>query len=235
MRLLALVAVAGTAALAAFTASAGATNECRGLQVCVHVAGPWVVVPRGETTPRPRVEFELSCPKNYIVGGLDAELTDKAIDVSFQGLIGAPVNPGITTSRAALFVATSAHTLPAGATFRPRIGCMPASGGGGRIPTVAHVDVVSPGHPDARRVSTVKVRPGTERVTRSCAAGETLVSATHAVGFFTKAPPAVPLVSSVIASQQIHGTGVTVTVKAGGAVSTARTIVQIDVTCGGGA
>jgi hypothetical protein len=233
VRLLALVAVAGTTVLAAFATSTGATNECRGLQVCVHVAGPWVVVPRGETTPRPRVEFELSCPKNYVVGGLDAELTDKAIDVSFQGQIGAPVNPGITTSRVALFVATSAHTLPAGATFRPHIGCLPASGGGGRIPTVAHADVVPPGHPDARRVTTVRVAPGTKRVTKSCVAGETLVSATHAVGFYTARPPTASLVSSVTASQKVHANGVTVTVKAAGGVSSA--IVQIDLTCGGGA
>jgi hypothetical protein len=233
VRLLALVAVAGTTVLAAFATSAGATNECRGLQVCVHVAGPWVVVPRGETTPRPHVEFELSCPKNYVVGGLDAELTDKAIDVSFQGLIGAPVNPGVTTSRAALFVATSAHTLPAGATFRPHIGCLPASGGGGRIPTVAHVNVVPPGHPDARRATTVRVAPGTKRVTKSCAAGETLVAATHAVGFYTAKPPTASLVSSVTASQKVHANGVTVTVKAAAGVSSA--IVQIDLTCGGGA
>ena len=233
MRLLAVALASGAAALAAFAAPAGATNECRGLQVCVHIAGPWVVVPRGETTPRPRVEYELSCPKNYIVGGLDAELTDKAIDVSFQGLIGAPVNPGITTSRTALFVATSAHTLPAGATFRPHIGCLPASGGGGRIPTVAHANVVPPGHPDARRVTLVRLVPGTKRVTKSCAAGETLVSATHAVGFYTAKPPAASLVSGVAASQRIHGNAATLTVKTAAGVSSA--VVQIDLTCGGGA
>jgi hypothetical protein len=233
VRLIAVLVVAGATALAVFVAPAGATNECRGLQVCVHVAGPWVVVPRGETTPRPRVEYELSCPKNYIVGGLDAELTDRAIDVSFQGLIGAPVNPGITTSRAALFVATSAHTLSAGATFRPHIGCLPASGGGGRIPTVAHVSVVPPGHPDTRRVTLVRVAPGTKKVTKSCAAGETLVSATHAVGFYTAKPPVASLVSSVTASQKISRNSVTVTVKAAPGVSSA--IVQIDLTCGGGA
>jgi hypothetical protein len=235
VKLLGVLGAAAAAALAAFAAPAGATNECRGLQVCVHVAGPWVVVPSSETTPRPRVEYELSCPKGYIVGGLDAELTDRAIDVSFQGLIGAPVNPGITTGRAVLFVATSAHRLPAGATFRPHIGCLPASGGGGRIPTVAHVNVVPPGHPDTRRVTTVTVTPGTKRVSKTCAAGETLVSATHAVGFYTQKPPTVGLVSNVNAGQKIHRSGVTVTVKAGPAVSTVRTIVQIDLTCGGGA
>ena len=131
MRLPALLvaAAAAASAVAVFAAPAGATNECRGLQVCVHVAGPWVVVPTGTAAPRPRVEYQLTCPKGYVVGGLDAELTDRAIDVTFQGLIGAPVNPGITTSRTALFVATSARTLARGATFRPHIGCMPSAGG----------------------------------------------------------------------------------------------------------
>jgi len=63
-----LAAVAGMGA-----SSAAATNECRGLQVCVRVAGPWVVVPSALTSPRPRADFQLSCPRRYVIGGLDAE------------------------------------------------------------------------------------------------------------------------------------------------------------------
>jgi hypothetical protein len=234
VKALAILVAAGATALAVFVAPAGATNECRGLQVCVRVAGPWVVVPAGSAVPRPRAEYELSCPKNFVVGGLDAELTSSAIDVSFRGLVGAPVNPGITTSRTALFVATSAHALPPGATFRPHIGCMPRAGGGGGIPTA--VRVVPPGHPDTRRVTTVRVQPGTQRVTKSCAAGETLVTATNAVGFYTTTkPPAAALVASVGASQSVTGARVTVTVRAGAQVKTTRAVVQIDLTCGGGA
>jgi hypothetical protein len=233
VRPLAVLVAAGAAALAFLVAPAGATNECRGLQVCVRVAGPWVVVPVGSAVPRPRAEFELACPKNFVVGGLDAELTSSAIDVSFQGLIGAPVNPGITTSSKVLFAATSARVLPPGATFRPHIGCVPRAGGGGGIPTA--VRVVPPGHPDVRRVTTVRVKPGTRRVTKSCAAGETLVAATNAVGFYTTKPPAAPLVASVSASQSVTGGRATVTVRAGAAVAAARAVVQIDLTCGGGA
>ena len=44
--------VTGLAALAVVP-TAGATNECRGLNPCVKVAGPWVVVPTTRTVPRP--------------------------------------------------------------------------------------------------------------------------------------------------------------------------------------
>jgi hypothetical protein len=233
VKLVALVAagVAATAALAA--APAGATNECRGLQVCVSLAGPWVVVPAGSALPRPRVEYQLSCPKGYVVGGLDAELTDAGIEVSFQALLGSPVNPGITTSRAAVFVATAVGRPSPASSFRPHIGCVPSAGGGRRIPTVAHV--VPPGHPSVRRVWTVRVRAGAHRLAKACASGETLVAASHAVGFYTGRPPSAALVSSVHASQVVRAGRVNVAVQAGPAVSGVRAVVQVDLTCAGGA
>ena len=84
MRLAALLVLAGALA-AAGAPSAHATNECRGLQVCVRVAGPWVVVPAALKLPRAHVDFQLSCPRGYLVGGLDTELTDRNIDVEFAG------------------------------------------------------------------------------------------------------------------------------------------------------
>ena len=42
-RKLALAAAAACAAALAASAPAGATNECKGLQICVPVAGPWVL------------------------------------------------------------------------------------------------------------------------------------------------------------------------------------------------
>jgi hypothetical protein len=232
MRLVALLLAAGAATLAAAASPAGATNECRGLQVCVPVAGPWVVVPAGTGVPRPRIEYQLSCPKGYIVGGLDAELTDAAIDVTFQALLGSPVNPGISTSHAAVFVASSVRTPARIASFRPHIGCLPSSGGG-RIPTVAHV--VPPGRPSTRRVWTVRVRAGLQRLTKACPSGETLIAASHAVGFYTKAPPPSRLASSVTASQAVRAGRVTVSIRAGAAVRSVRAVVQIDAVCAGGA
>jgi hypothetical protein len=75
-RLLVLSTVAAACAIVA--APAYATSECRGLQVCVPVAGPWVLA-----SPE-RVEFQLACPKRFVVGGLDAELSTRAIDIGFM-------------------------------------------------------------------------------------------------------------------------------------------------------
>lgn len=229
----ALVAFAAAAAVAAsLAAPAGATSECRGFQVCAPVAGPWVVVPTATTFPRPRVEYQLSCPPGFVVGGLDAELTDRGIDVDFEALLGSPVNPGITTKRAALFVGRSVAGPVRAASFRPHIGCIPSGGGGGRIPTVAHV--VPPGHPAIRRVWTVRVEPGTHAVHRTCAGGETLVAASHAVGFYGKTPPGPRLIASVRASHVVRAGRVTLSVRAGAAVRTVRAVVQLDLTCAGG-
>ena len=95
-RLLTLATLATACAVAA--APAYATNECRGLQVCVPVAGPWVLASPGQ------VEFQLACPKRFVVGGLDAELSSRGIDIGFVGNLGSPVNPGITTSKDAVFL-----------------------------------------------------------------------------------------------------------------------------------
>ena len=80
MRKLLLLGVLAAAAWSAAPAGA-ATHECRALPVCVPVAGPWVIVPSKQSVPRPQVQFQLSCPKGYIVGGTDAELSNAAIDV----------------------------------------------------------------------------------------------------------------------------------------------------------
>ena len=82
------------------------------------------------------MQFHLSCPRNYVVGGTDAELSQRGIDVGFLARLGSPVNPGITTTRAAVFTGSWTGASPRGPTFRPHIGCLPASGGGGRVPTV---------------------------------------------------------------------------------------------------
>ena len=175
-----LVIAALSALLTAGSGPAQAADECDGLMVCVPVSGPWVVVPTSRAVPRPKVEYQLTCPRGYIVGGLDAELSDRGIDISFIGSIGSPVNPGITTGRSVVFVASYVGAMAPAPTFRPYVGCMPASGGGG-IPTA--LKIVKPGQPTVRRVRRVRVLPGTTTVASACRARETLVDATHAVGF----------------------------------------------------
>jgi hypothetical protein len=232
-RLALVLALAGSVLV--FGASpAGATDECDGLMVCVPVAGPWVVVPVGHSVPRPQVEWQLSCPRSYVVGGTDAELTVPAIDVGFAGTLGSPVSPGITTSRAIVFVATYVGGRVRGATppsFRPHIGCMPASGGG-RVLTSYHA--VKPGKPTVRRVFAIRVRPGAQTVSKQCAASELLTGATHATGFYTRDAPRASLATSVRVTQRIRGSQVRLGITAGPQVLGARAEVQLSLICAGG-
>jgi hypothetical protein len=219
-----VVAATLAAALVAAGSATPATStprECRGLQICVTVVGPWVAV---GATP---VQFLLSCPRGYIVGGTDAELSDRAIDVVFFGNQGAPVNPGITTSRDALFLGTYVGTGASAPTFRPHLGCLPAGGGGGRVPTAA--GVFPPGKPAVRHARNVAVRLGKHRIAAGCASGERLVSGWHAIAFRTKAPPPSDIVHGVSAKQSMSGGRVVVTVAAA-----ARAVVQVGVLCAGG-
>ena len=217
-----------SAALAVGVTPAAATNECRGLNPCVPVAGPWVVVPVGRVVPRAQVQYQLTCPRGFVVGGVDAELTDRAIDVSIVGTSGSPVSPGVTTSRAVVFVASYVGAGARAPTFRPHAGCLPASGGGERTPTGVAA-TVPPGKPTVRRVSTVQVRSNTT-ITVACRADERLVAAYSARGFFTPAPPGPALVSSLSATQRISGNRVVVTASA----RQGQGAVQVAAVCAGG-
>jgi len=231
--LLSTIALAVVAALR--VAPAQATNECHGLPVCVRVAGPWVVVPARTTAPRPSVDYQLSCPRGYVIGGLDAELTDRAIDIQFGGRIGSPVNPGVTTSRSAIFRATYTGNAPRGPTFRPHLGCLPASGGGGGPVPYRKLQAFPPGEPTIQRVRNVRLRPGgTTRASVACAAGERLISAWHAIAFYTQQPPSVSLVQSVRASRSSMGRRVSVRISSGIAIQAVRAEVQVGAVCGGG-
>ncbi|HET7743118.1 MAG TPA: hypothetical protein VFK76_00080 [Gaiellaceae bacterium] len=230
MRRLALIGLTSLVlGLGVAVSAAGATNECKGLQVCVPVAGPWVVVPTASTIPRPTVEYQVTCPKGYVAGGLDAELSQRAIDLAFLGRLGAPVNPGISTDRAVTFVGRYVGTAPHGPTFRPHVGCMPANGGGVRVPTASVV--FEPGQPTTRRVREVRVRPGTQTVVQTCAKGERLVAASHAFGFFTKQPPSESLVHAVSGRLSVHGRRILVSVKADAELGGIRAVVQVHALC----
>ena len=215
--LAALVVACGIAA-----SPAGATNECKGLQVCVPVTGPWVLAAPGQ------VEFQMSCPKKFIVGGLDAELSSRGIDVGFVGSLGSPVNPGITTSQQVVFLGRLVRGRDPAPFFRPHIGCVPASGGGQRVPTAFHP--FAPGKPTQREVRQVVAQPGGVRhVVARCAKQERLVSATHAIGFPGDTPPSVAAAHTVHVAQHVAGGRVAVTIHAGAGVVA---IVQIDLLCG---
>jgi hypothetical protein len=219
-RLLFLAAVAVACGVAA--SPAGATNECKGLQVCVPISGPWVLAVPGQ------IEFQMSCPKRFIVGGLDAELSSRGIDVGFVGSLGSPVNPGITTSQQVVFLGRLVRGRDPAPFFRPHIGCVPASGGGQRVPTAFRP--VPPGKPTMREVSQVAVRAGGIRhLARRCAKNERLVAVTHAVGFAGDTPPSVAAARSVHVAQHVAAGRVALTIRAGPGV---HAIVQLDLLCG---
>ena len=228
-RLLVVGAVAALAALALGAGASGATRECEGLMVCIPRAGPWVVVPTASTVPRPVARWNLACPKGYLVGGLDAELSQRGIDIHFQGKLGSPVNPGVTTSQAAVFAASFVGATPRSPTFRPHIGCMPAAGSGGRVPTV--FGAARAVRPVTWRVRTVRIRPGSAVVSASCLRRERVVDAGYAFGFYTPQPPSASLASSVSASLTTTGGRVSATVRGDAEISSVRAVIQVQAVC----
>ena len=224
MKRLALLGALACAALAA-AAPAGATNECRGLMVCVPVQGPWVLAPASD-----QVEYQLSCPRRFIVGGLDAELTDRSIDVTFIGALGSPVNPGVTTTGDAVFRGRFVGTRAAAASFRPHIGCVPSQGGGQRVPTAYHA--FPPGKPTVRIVRELPVLAGkTQKVTLACAPRDRLTSVTHAIAFYTPQPPTPQLASAVTVRRTVSSGRVQVTARGSSALRGVRAVVQVDLVC----
>jgi hypothetical protein len=228
-----LLLVAAAAVLAGATApGAGATRECDGLDVCIRVPGPWVAVPGTGSARVSRVEYQLTCPRGSIVGGLDAVLGDDRLDVVFLGTLGSPVNPGISTSRSVVFVVTYAGRAPT--SFQPLIGCIPTSGGGGRGTT--SVAAPAPSNVPVRRVRTFRPRPGAAQTfVLRCAAGERLVASSHAVGLRTRAEPSPSLLGGVSVTRREPANRVEIRVRRTGAIPPqVRAEVQVHALCAGG-
>jgi hypothetical protein len=188
------------------------------------VVGPWV------STGATRGEFQLACPRRYIVGGLDAELSSRGIEVGFVGALGSPVNPGITTAKEAVFLGQYLRGRDRAPSFRPLIGCVPAQGGGRRSPTAYRA--FPPTKPTVRQVKTVRARPGTTAsVVARCPKAQRLVSASHAVAFYGSSPPTAAAVQAVTVKRHVAAGVVTLRVRATRAIAQARTIVQLDLLC----
>jgi hypothetical protein len=221
----ALAFVVALAVVAATAGAARATNECHGIQQCIRVPGPWVVVPA-----RGQAEYLLTCPKGQsVVGGLDAQATSREVHVSFEGRLGAPVQPGQTTTRYAFFraVSTSKRTQ----AFQPLLGCIPTQGGGGRSTVSARV--VPVGSPLEFRSRIVVVGPGDVKFARiGCLRTEKLVGSWHAVAFRTAKPPSLVHVGLVHAGHHVVGKRVVVTASSTDALSPdAHAIVQGGAEC----
>ena len=200
MRRRALVAAVAVLAAVLGAGEARAADECRGLQVCLPVPGPWVAIPAPVGDGIASVSWQLRCPlPGYIVAGIDARVSNRAIDVSIRGENGAPVSPGVTTGRAVLF--TAVYTGPArrATSFRPFVGCVPTSGGGGRGETaVRYPAAFAPGKPLDRRVLQRRLTSGASvRVVGRCPAGTRLLGAQHAYGFVIADEPGSTLLDAV--------------------------------------
>ena len=206
---LVLVVAAFVAGVGSGRAAAG--TECDGLLVCIPVKGPWVAV-NGGATP---TYYQLACPgRGQVIGGLDADRAGP-LELSFLGSLGGPVGPGVTTRRAAVFVARTTRDL---SSFRPLLGCIPAGGGGGRGRTVyepsrkrqltAAAPVVEA---TIRRVKNVRLKDApSERVVHACLEGERLLDFSNAVAIRTRRPPSLAALGSVRAtSRRVDGRVVT--------------------------
>jgi hypothetical protein len=217
--------VAAVAATAAFSSPAGATSECHGIQQCIPVPGPWVVVPAHGTA-----SYLLACPGGRaVVGGTDAQVTSRSVHVGFDARLGAPVQPGVTTTRYAFFRAWS--TSARAQMFQPRLGCIPVQGGGGRSTVSARVS--PPGAALEYRARVVVIGPGLVKFGRAtCLRGEQLVGSWTAVAFRTEQPP--PLTDSrlVQATRVVVGKKVVVTAAATDRLSIdAHAVVQVGAEC----
>ena len=195
-------------------AAAGAARECEGLIVCIPVVGPWVQV-LGGAKP---TYYELRCPgRGQVIGGLDADRAGP-LGITFLGNLGGPVGPGVTTSRAAVFVAETTRAL---AGFRPLLGCIPSSGGGGRSETVYRPTrklqaVAPPVDATIRRVKNVRLKDQqTERLSHACLDGERVLSVSTAVALRTRQPPSLAALGSVRATPHRAGRRVVVDVRSG--------------------
>lgn len=166
----------------------------------------------------------MKCPQGSIVGGVDARLTHREIDMTFSGLLGSPVNPGVTTRDEVVFTGTytGAALRPGG--FRPFIGCIPTAGGG-RIPTA-----VKPGSPTQVRVRAVSFR-GTTQATLSCARGERLVSATHAVALRSGREPTIAQLAGVHSELADRAGRLEASARMNGAARDAPAKLQIQAVC----
>jgi hypothetical protein len=208
---------------------------CEGLTICSPVAGPWVIVPGPVPPARTGTAvWQLACPDGF-VGGLDARVADPWVEVRFPGLMGSPVNPGITTRRTTVFLATSVGPPGRPSTFIPFIGCIPAEGGP-RTPTgvgsVARPEQLGAG-PIVRRVRIVEVRRLRLRAGLACNPGQRLVSSAAAVGLYTALHPTPKQLAKVHLTKEVIHEHVWITVTRVGLSMTIPVQVQIHALCAG--
>jgi len=234
-RALALAAVAVAAVVVSGASAQAPPRVCEGLTICSPVAGPWVVVPAPVPPARlGTAVWLLGCPDGF-VGGLDARVANPWVQVRFPGLMGSPVNPGITTRRDTVFLATSVGLPGHTSSFIPFIGCIPAEGGP-RTPTgvgrVARPEQLGTG-PIIRIVRTVEVRQPRVRAGQACNRGQRLVDWTASMGIYTALHPTPRQLAKVHLTTELIKEHVWITATRSDLARTIPVQVQIHVLCTG--
>jgi hypothetical protein len=216
------VAVAATLLVGA--APGQAAGECKGLQVCIPVKGPWVAIPApgGLATT---TSWKLVCPKG-VVGGVDARASDKAVAIEF-------VNPGITTTNSLVFRGTYSGAAHRATSYQPYIGCIPTAGGGQRTRTAFQkVTAITPGDPITVRAKTLRLTPGTlARATLSCKPKERLLGSTSSVGLYTADVPTKAQLAAVHVIRVRRGQQILVSATRSGLPASVRAEVQVQAVC----
>lgn len=232
-----LAGIVAVAALVASSPAAQAGTECNGLPVCIPVAGPWVKVPAQSGSRRLPTYYRQSCPQGAVIGGLDAEVTHRSIELTFAGTLGGPISPGVTTATAAVFAGTETGRLPLPTAFKPLLGCIPGGGGGRgrtvRQPTRSLTSAAAErGDPTIRRVKSFRLRAGrTATGSLRCGPGELLVAFTQAIAFHMKRAPTARQLAAVEARASVRDGRVRVAGRAGTVVRGLTVRVQIQVVC----
>jgi hypothetical protein len=224
---LASVVVIATAVAGLLAGAAGAADECKGLRVCLPVAGPWVVVPSAG------VDYELACPlAGYVVGGTDARVAASDVDVWFRGETGSPVRGGVTTHRSVTFHAARFGPGAPTTSFQPFLGCIPTNGGGGRSLTVftAAQAGISPSQVLFSVVVNKRITSSSRTLRVACPSNARLVGASHAIGFRQAAPPTAAQRAAVRVTRALTARTVVARVLATGAAGP-RAEVQLRAVC----
>jgi hypothetical protein len=226
--------------LAALAAVPGAPAQspprvCEGLTICSPVAGPWVVVPGPVPPARTGTAvWLLGCPDGF-VGGLDARVANPWVQIRFPGLMGSPVNPGITTRRDTVFLATSVGRPGQTSSFIPFIGCIPAEGGP-RTPTgvgsVQRPEQLGTG-PIIRIVRPVEVRQARVRAGLACRRGQRLIDWAASIGIYTALHPTKSQLAKVHVTTQLIADHVWITATRSNLSPRIPVQVQIHVLCTG--
>ena len=226
-------AVALAAALALNVAAGQAADECKGLQVCIPVAGPWVVIP-APAGASATATWQLVCPQG-VVGrrrrqGERGKRRGRVPRTDRQ-----PGQPGHHDDRIAALqghlrgARPQGHELPALHRLHP-----------GRRRRVrarrwrfSRVSAdVKPGEPITLRVETLDLVPGRlARKTLTCRKGERLLRSTHSVGIYTVDVPTAAQFGSVRVVRVRRGGRILVSATRRGLDPGLRASVQVQMEC----